>query len=99
MCRGGRLRTTAPVLGPAGLPVSPLGTLALRGVLGVLSREGGGRAFAHLVAAAPGAKESDTVGKVVHLARHDAPLAHDVLIADGPSSSLACELEALSDAA
>jgi hypothetical protein len=39
------------------------------------------------------------VGKVVHLARHDAPLAHDVLIADGPSSSLACELEALSDAA
>ena len=43
-------------------------------------------AFAHFVAAAPGAKELVTVGKVVDLAQREAPLAYDVVIADGPST-------------
>jgi len=44
------------------------------------------QAFAHFVAAAPGAKELVTMGKVVDLARREAPLAYDVVIADGPST-------------
>ena len=43
-------------------------------------------AFAHFVAAAPGAKELVTIGKVVDLAQREAPLAYDVVIADGPST-------------
>jgi anion-transporting ArsA/GET3 family ATPase len=41
------------------------------------------QAFAHFVAAAPGAKEIVTVGKVIDLARR---AAYDVVIADGPST-------------
>ena len=44
------------------------------------------QAFAHFVAAAPGAKELVTLGKVVDLARREAPLAYDVVVADGPST-------------
>ena len=46
----------------------------------------GSQTFAHFVAAAPGAKELVTVGKVVDLAQREAPLAYDVVIADGPST-------------
>jgi anion-transporting ArsA/GET3 family ATPase len=38
------------------------------------------------VAAAPGAKELVTIGKVIDLARLDAPSARDLVIADGPST-------------
>ena len=41
------------------------------------------QAFTHFVAAAPGAKELVTVGKVIDLARRP---AYDVVIADGPST-------------
>jgi hypothetical protein len=48
--------------------------------VGVLTRS---HAFTHFVAAAPGAKELVTVGKVIDLARRP---AYDVVIADGPST-------------
>ena len=48
------------------------------------------RAFAHFVAAAPGAKELITIGKVVNLARPDphsgTPPSYDRVIIDGPST-------------
>lgn len=48
------------------------------------------RAFAHFVAAAPGAKELITIGKVVDLARPDpragTPPSYDRVVIDGPST-------------
>jgi anion-transporting ArsA/GET3 family ATPase len=61
----------------------PGGALAVA----VLTRS---RAFAHFVAAAPGAKELVTIGKIIDLSQRssdaDAPEPYDLVIADAPST-------------